>query len=70
MAQPVEVRGWVMLTGHEGAPVGFVSAGNLADPVYGILLDCLHVLKTHQGFRFGRLMIEAVRRWTREQTKK
>ncbi|WP_268963704.1 GNAT family N-acetyltransferase [Paraburkholderia domus] len=34
---------------------------------HGTLLDCLHVLATHQGREAGQLMIDAARKWTKEQ---
>ena len=67
MAQPAEARGLVILAEHEGVPVGFVSAENVDDPSYGTLLDCLHVLATHQQCGVGKLMIDAARRWTKAQ---
>lgn len=67
MAQPAKARGLVMLAECKGAPVGFVSAENVDDSSYGTLLDCLHVLATHQGCGAGKLMIDAARKWTREQ---
>ncbi len=67
MAQPAKARGLVMLAECKGVPVGFVRAENVDDSSYGILLDCLHVLATHQGCGAGKLMIDAVRRWTRKQ---
>jgi hypothetical protein len=68
MAQPVAVRGLVMLAERKGTPVGFVSAENGDDPSHGILLDCLDVLAPHQGCGAGKLMIDAVRRWTKERS--
>jgi ribosomal protein S18 acetylase RimI-like enzyme len=67
MARPTDARGLVMLAEHEGMPVGFVSAENVDDSPHGTLLDCLHVLAAYQGFGAGKLMIDAVRMWTREQ---
>jgi GNAT superfamily N-acetyltransferase len=67
MAQPAEARGLVLLAECKGALVSFVSAENVVDSSYGTLLDCLHVLAIHQGSGIGKLMIDAARRWTREQ---
>lgn len=67
MARPANARGLVMLAEQEGMPVGFVSAENVDDSPLGTLLDCLHVLPAYQGCGAGKLMIEAVRTWTREQ---
>jgi len=67
MARPAEARGLVMLAERNGTAVGFVSAENVDDSSHGTLLDCLHVLPTHQGCGAGKLMIAAVRGWTRER---
>ncbi|GAB2923801.1 GNAT family N-acetyltransferase [Paraburkholderia jirisanensis] len=63
MAQPTESRSLVLIAEFTGKPVGFVSAEKMPDSPYGVLLDCLHVLKPFQGHGAGKLMIEAVRMW-------
>ena len=67
MARSATARGLVMLAELNGTAVGFVSAEKVDRSSHGILLDCLHVLATHQGCGAGKLMIDAVRKWTREQ---
>jgi ribosomal protein S18 acetylase RimI-like enzyme len=67
MARPAGARGLVMLAEREGMPVGFVSAENVDNSPHGTLLDCLHVLAAYQGCGAGKLMIDAVRTWTRER---
>ncbi|MEA3095857.1 MAG: hypothetical protein QOF74_97 [Caballeronia mineralivorans] len=70
MARPAKARGLVMLAEREGTPVGFASAENVDDSPHGILLDCLHVLADYQGCGAGKLMIGAVRAWTRERNQR
>ena len=65
MARPAEKRGLVLIAEFAGEPVGFASAEKMQDPEYGVLLDCLHVMKAFQGYGAGKLMIEAVRTWAR-----
>ena len=66
MTRPVTARGFVMLAEYQGLPIGFVSAERLDGTSHGILLDCLHVLPTHQGSGAGKRMINSVAKWTRE----
>jgi ribosomal protein S18 acetylase RimI-like enzyme len=56
-----------MLAELNATAIGFVSAEKVADSSHGILLDCLHVLVSYQRCGAGKLMIDAARRWTKEQ---
>lgn len=56
-----------MLAELNGTTIGFVSAEKVNGSSHGILLDCLHVLATHQKCGAGKLMIDAARRWSKEQ---
>ena len=67
MLRPAAARGLVMLAELNGTAIGFVSAEKVEGSAHGTLLDCLHVLATHQGRGAGQLMIDAVRKWTKEQ---
>jgi GNAT superfamily N-acetyltransferase len=67
LARPASEQGLVMLAELNATAIGFVSAEKVADSSHGILLDCLHVLVSYQGCGAGKLMIDAARRWTKEQ---
>jgi len=67
MLRPAVARGLVMLAELNRTAIGFVSVEKVEGSPHGTLLDCLHVLATHQGRGAGQLMIDAARKWTKEQ---
>nr|WP_081626994.1 GNAT family N-acetyltransferase [Bordetella sp. FB-8] len=67
LSRPPKERGLVLIAEIDQKPAGFVSAEKAANPAYGALLSSLHVMDAFQGRGLGRLMIEAVRAWAREQ---
>lgn len=55
--------GWLALM--NAVPAGFVYVRPTADPVYGTLVDNLHVLPAYQGSGIGRQLLYTVGEWAK-----
>jgi GNAT superfamily N-acetyltransferase len=58
---------YVLLATDGGDALGFVCAYGDHDPVWGTLVDNLHVLPAHQGRGLGRRLLASAAAWSRQR---
>lgn len=54
----------------ERTPAGFVCVERQPDSPWGVLLDNLHALPTHQGIGVGKRLMQAAQEWARSRGEK